>query len=47
MKRILLMIKRAFGYPVTFGEIAEANGEGPCKRCVGRAVSRPSANIQS
>jgi len=41
--RIKLGIKRLMGVPVTYGEIAHANGEGPCERCVGQSVSGPPA----
>jgi hypothetical protein len=45
MKRILLIIKRAFGYPMTYGELAEIAGDGPCKRCVGhQVVGGPKVN---
>ena len=39
MKRILLIIKRWFGVRLTYGEIAEISGYGPCLRCVGRALA--------
>ena len=37
-RRLKVVAKKVFHIGVTFGEVAEANGEGPCLRCVGKSV---------
>lgn len=39
MKRIFLMIKRVLRFHMTYEEVAEIAGDGPCRRCVGRALA--------
>jgi alkylated DNA nucleotide flippase Atl1 len=38
-RRFIVTIKKYLGIGVTFGEVAKANGDGPCQRCVGRALA--------
>jgi alkylated DNA nucleotide flippase Atl1 len=47
MKRIFLWIKKSLGFRMTYGELAEIVGDGPCRRCVGRSVNQASALIFS
>lgn len=44
LARLVIVAKKWLHIPVTFGEVAEANGEGPCQRCVGRAIALPPAD---
>lgn len=44
LPRFAVVAKKWLRIPVTFGEVAEANGDGPCRRCVGRAVTGPPAD---
>ena len=39
MKRLKLWMRRLLGLPIYNIHVAEANGAGPCMRCVGRALA--------
>lgn len=45
MTRFLLILKKWLGFRMTYGELSEIAGEGPCLRCVGRSVEGVSTLI--